>query len=127
MLIATGAIKISVLLFYRRMVVDTLARRWKFAIYLALGFHALYLAGTLLAMLLVCRPLRAYWMSYDFDWHEPYTCVDTTSLNPVIGVLSVVSDVYSLALPSIILSNYQLDLPRKQKTGLNLIFATGLL
>lgn len=127
MLVSSGAIKVSVLLFYRRMVVDTIARRWKLAIYFALTFHAVYLIGTLLAMILVCRPLEAYWKSYDFTWHKPYTCVDSTSLNPIIGSLSVVSDVYSVVLPGIILAHYQLDLPRRQKIGLNLIFATGLL
>lgn len=127
MLVSSGAIKVSVLLFYRRMVVDTLARRWKLAIYFALAFHALYLIGTVLTMLLVCQPLDAYWKSYDFTWHHPYTCVDATTLNPVAGTLSVVSDVYSVVLPSIILSQYKLDLPRRQRVGLNVIFATGLL
>lgn len=127
MLFASGATKASVLLFYRRLVTGTLARRWKLAIYFALAFHAAYLIGLTLGYVLICRPLEAYWMSYDYNWHEPYTCAAGNGLNPVIGVLSVLSDIYAVALPFVILHYYTLDVPRAQKIGLNLIFALGLL
>jgi len=127
MLVGSGATKASVLLFYRRLVVGTLARRWKLAIYFALAFHAAYLVAITLGYVLICRPLQAYWMSYDYNWHQSYTCAPAGGLNPVIGVLSVLSDVYAVALPFIILHYYTLDVPRKQKIGLNIIFALGLL
>lgn len=127
MLVASGATKASVLLFYRRLVTGTLARRWKLAIYFALGFHAAYLIAITLGYVLVCRPLQAYWMSYDYNWNQEYTCAPAGGLNPVIGVLSVLSDVYAVALPFVILHYYTLDVPRKQKIGLNIIFTLGLL
>ena len=127
MMLSTGATKDSILLFYRRMVVDTLGGGWKWAIYAALTFHGLCTFGTVLSLCLVCRPLEAYWMSYDFTWHKDFACVDTTFLNPDVGVLAVLSDIYAVALPCVILSQYQLDIPRRQKIRLNLIFATGLL
>lgn len=127
MLVGSGATKASVLLFYRRLVTGTLARRWRYAIYFALVFHALYLVGITLGYVLICRPLQAYWLSYDFDWDGEYTCAPAAGLNPVIGVLSIVSDVYAVALPFIILHYYDLDVPRSQKIGLNIIFALGLL
>jgi hypothetical protein len=127
MLVASGATKASVLLFYRRLVVGTLARRWKLAIYFALAFHAIYLVSITLGYLLICRPLQAYWMSYDYNWNQPYTCAPANGINPVIGVLSVLSDVYAVALPFVILHYYTLDVPRAQRIGLNIIFALGLL
>jgi hypothetical protein len=127
MLVASGATKASVLLFYRRLVVGTLARRWKLAIYFALAFHAVYLVSITLGYRLICRPLQAYWMSYDYNWHQDYTCAPANGLNPVIGVLSVLSDVYAVALPFIILHYYTLDVPRAQRIGLNIIFGLGLL
>jgi hypothetical protein len=127
MLIGSGTTKASVLLFYRRLVVGTLARRWKLAIYFALTFHALYLLGTILGYVLICQPLEAYWMSYDYTWDKEYTCSPGDALNVVIGVLSIVSDVYAVALPFIILRHYSLDIPRSQKIGLNIIFGMGLL
>jgi hypothetical protein len=127
MLVASGATKASVLLFYRRLVVGTLARRWKLAIYFALAFHAVYLVSITLGYLLICRPLQAYWMSYDYNWNQDYTCAPANGLNPVIGVLSVLSDVYAVALPFVILHYYTLDVPRAQRIGLNIIFGLGLL
>lgn len=130
MLVGSGATKASVLLFYRRLVVGTLARRWKLAIYFALAFHAAYLIGTTLGYFLICRPLHAYWKSYDYKWlseGHKYTCADAQAINPVIGVLSIVSDIYAVVLPFIILHYYTLDIPRSQRIGLNIIFATGLL
>ena len=127
MLFASGATKASVLLFYRRLVTGTLARRWKLAIYFALAFHATYVLGITLGYVLICRPLEAYWKSYDYTYHEKYTCAPAESLNPVIGVLSVLSDIYAVALPFVILHYYQLDIPRRQKIGLNIIFTLGLL
>jgi hypothetical protein len=127
MLLSSGATKASVLLFYRRLVTGTLARRWKLAIYFALAFHITYLIGITLGYILICRPLQAYWMSFDYTWHQPYMCVDAHGLNPVIGVLSVLSDIYAVALPFAILHNYKLDVPRVQRIGLNVVFALGLL
>lgn len=127
MLFASGATKASVLLFYRRLVTGTLARRWKLAIYFALAFHAAYLIGLTLGYVLICRPLEAYWMSYDYNWHEEFTCASANAINPVIGVLSILSDIYAVALPFIILHYYTLDVPRAQIIGLNIIFALGLL
>ncbi|GAB7336224.1 hypothetical protein MBLNU13_g08991t2 [Cladosporium sp. NU13] len=127
MLFASGATKASVLLFYRRLVTGTLARRWKLAIYFALAFHAAYLIGLTLGYVLICRPLEAYWMSYDYNWHKEFTCASADAINPVIGVLSILSDIYAVALPFIILHYYTLDVPRAQKIGLNIIFALGLL
>lgn len=127
MLFASGATKTSVLLFYKRLVSGTLARRWKLAIYFALAFHALYVIGLTLGYLLICRPLEAYWMSYDYNWHKPSTCAPANAINPVIGVLSVLSDIYAVALPFVILHYYTLDVPRAQRIGLNIIFALGVL
>ena len=127
MLVGSGATKASVLLFYRRLVVGTLARRWKLAIYFALAFHALYLLGTILGYTLICRPLEAYWMSFDPTWNKNYTCAPGAALNIVIGTLSIVSDIYAVALPFVILHYYSLDIPRSQKIGLNIIFGLGLL
>jgi len=127
MLVGSGATKASVLLFYRRLVTGTLAKRWRLAIYFALVFHALYLLGTILAYVLICRPLEAYWMSYDYTWDKKYTCAQGGALNVLIGVLSIASDIYAVALPFIILHYYSLDIPRSQKIGLNIIFGMGLL
>jgi hypothetical protein len=128
MLVSSGATKASVLLFYRRLVVDSLARRWKFAIYFALTFHALYLLGIILSYTLICHPIESYWMAYDPTYEVEFTCAPgALAFVPILGVLSIVSDVYAVALPYLILRHYTLNIPRSQKIGLNIIFATGTL
>ena len=124
-LCSTCATKASVLLFYRRMAKDTYSPRWRYAIYTALGFTAAYFVGVLIAYCLVCQPLDAYWLSYNFNYDEDFTCINGNVLSPLVGVLSVVSDIYAVALPCIMLYCYNLDVPRRQKIGLNIIFALG--
>lgn len=125
MLISTCATKASVLLFYRRMVKDT--GRWKYAIWTALAFTGCYFVGILLGYCLMCRPLDAYWLSYDFTYNKPYTCVDGDAISLCVGILSVVSDLYAVILPFIILRHYDLDVPRRQRVGLNIVFSLSIM
>jgi hypothetical protein len=126
--VSTGATKMSVLLFYRRMVADTITRRWRIAIYAMIGFHAFTVVGTLIALLTVCRPLVAYWASFAIGlYHHPYTCIPALGLNLTAGSLSVFGDAYAVILPCLILNYYELDIPRKQKIALDCLFALGLL
>lgn len=127
MLLSTCATKVSVLMFYRRMVTDTYSKRWKYAIWAAIGFTAAYCIGVFLAYILVCQPTDSYWLSYDFSYKGHYHCASAAGMNPAIGVLSVVSDLYAVILPMIMLNHYNLQVPRRQKIGLNVIFALGFL
>lgn len=125
MLTSTCATKCSVLLFYRRMVKDT--GQWVYAIWAALAFTAAYFLAILVAYSLICQPLNSYWLSYDFSYHKPYKCIDGNVFSLCVGILSVISDLYAVGLPYIILRHYNLDVPRRQRIGLNIIFALGLL
>lgn len=124
---STCATKCSVLLFYRRMVKDTYSRSWLYAIWAALGFTGGYFLATLLALCLVCRPLSAYWESYDLNYTGTYTCINGNVLSPMVGVLSVVSDLYAVLLPFLMLRQYDLNVSRRQRIALDAIFALGLL
>ncbi|KAI7464523.1 hypothetical protein KC357_g7895 [Hortaea werneckii] len=93
-LTSTCCTKCSVLLFYRRMVKDT--GRWKYAIWTAIGLTAAYWAGFLLAYCLICRPLNAYWLSYNQGYDEPYQCIHGDVLTIFVGALSVISDKVAL-------------------------------
>ncbi|GAB7366365.1 hypothetical protein MBLNU230_g8164t1 [Neophaeotheca triangularis] len=128
-LTSSCATKISILLFYRRMAVDV-ERKWQFAIWGAMAFTALYCLGFFLAYCLICQPLEAYWRSYDYEWaaSTPHHCADAgTHFNPAIGSFSVISDLYAVLLPCIMLSRYDLQINFRQKLALNAIFATGAL
>ena len=97
-----------------------------YAIYAALAFTATYFVGILITYCLICQPLSAYWESYQFGYQKPFKCIDGNALTPIIGVLSIVSDIYAVVLPFFMLRHYQLDVPRRQRIGLNIIFSLGL-
>ena len=125
-LISTCATKASVLMFYRRMVAGSYSRAWLFWIWASLAFLAGYFVSILLVYCFLCQPLSSYWESYNFDYDKPYTCINGDVLNPFIGVLSVFTDIYTVVLPCAMLSQVELDVPKRQKIGLNVIFALGL-
>ena len=123
---STSATKTSVLLFYRRMAKDTYSRRWLYAIWAALGCTVAFYVAQVITMCLICRPLSSYWESYDiFNYHKKFTCIDGNVLTAVSGVLNVISDVYAVLVPCLMLRHYDLDVPRRQKIVLNVIFGLG--
>jgi len=125
-LTSTCATKCSVLLFYRRIVTDTYSRKWLYAIWGTLALTVGYFVGTLLSYCLVCRPLTAYWLSYDLSYDEPYTCVNGSVLSTFVGVISVLTDLLAVLLPGLMLRQFNLDVPRRQMIALNAIFGLGV-
>lgn len=86
-------------------------------------FTVLYTLGLILALIFNCNPTQAYWKAYDPAWTREYHCVDTVAVSVLAGVLSIVSDAYSVALPCVMLNG--LKISRRQKMGLNVVFLVG--
>ena len=124
-LVSTCCTKVSVLLFYRRLVQGTFSKRWKMATIGAVIFTIVYGVAFILALILNCRPTEAYWKSYSPSYTQSYECTDTTSLNPISGTLSVVSDLYSVVLPMAMMWHFEMD--KRKKIALNAIFSLGLI
>ena len=106
---------------------ETLDRRWVYALWGAITFTACYGIALVVAMFCYCQPLDALWRSYEPGYDKAYKCFDGSALVLSSGVLGTVSDIYAVALPCFMLSFYNLDVPRRQKIALNLIFGMGLL
>lgn len=117
-------VKISVLLFYRRLVRDTFSRAWKWAVICAITFTVAYTLAFILALALNCSPTEAYWEAFDPEYSKDYSCVNTTVINSLSGIMGILGDVYSVALPCIMTRN--LMLPFAQKIGLYIVFGLGL-
>lgn len=73
----------------------------------------------------MCQPLSAYWESYAFNYDKSFTCLDGNVLSPLVGVLSVISDIYAVVLPCVWLHRYNLNVTRRQRVGLDIVFALG--
>ncbi|QIW97513.1 hypothetical protein AMS68_003031 [Peltaster fructicola] len=126
-LISTTCVKVSVLLFYRRLVAGTYSKRWKYATIAAIWFTVGYCVAFIFVLIFGCNPTYAYWMSYDAAWlsTQQFTCVDAAPANLWAGILSVVSDVYAVLLPCLMLRHF--DAPRRQKIALMVVFSFGML
>ena len=94
------------------------------AIWGAIIFTIVWTAGLVLALVLACEPVRAYWNAYDMSRKHKYHCADTRFLNPLAGILSMASDIYAVALPWLLLRTLQMA--RRQKLQLNILFGLGL-
>lgn len=63
-------------------------------------------------------------MAYDPTWRHKYHCTDTKWINPLTSILYVVSDLYAVALPWLLLQ--RLQIAARQKLQLHLLFGLGL-
>jgi hypothetical protein len=97
------------------------------ATWIGIVYNILYWAAFCLTLLLLCRPLNAYWDKFDPLWvaEHKFTCGSEQTSLPAAGALSVIGDFYSALLPMILISG--LDLPRKQKISLYCLFAIAFL
>ena len=120
--------KISILLFYRRLVAGTYSNAFKWVVWTSIGFVALYTFVWFVLILTTCTPLEAYWKSLNIDYTREYSCASYAlqkNLSLVGGVLSVITDLYSVLLPTSVLLN--LNITKKKKFGLVLIFGAGFM
>lgn len=126
-LVCGGLTKVSVLLFYRRLVDGTYSRRWRWMVMFAIAFTIAYTTAFCIMLLLNCTPTEAYWRAFNPQYATTvhYTCLDTKVINTLAGVFAAASDVYAVALPCII--TWHFSVPRAQKIALNVIFSLGLL
>lgn len=120
-----GCTKISVLLFYRRLVDCSYDKRWKWAVIASIIFTGAWTVAFMLCLILNCNPTEAYWKAFDPTWAHDYSCVDTTFINLLAGIFAIISDFYSVILPCLITRS--ITLPANQKLALNIIFCMGLL
>jgi hypothetical protein len=120
----TCLIRISILLFYRRMVKGTFRRRWKWSVWAAIGITVAWTLAFCIMLLVTCDPVEASWKVFDPTYEKDWKCADTRTSSFVAGVLAVVSDCYSLVLPWAMI--WPLEMPRRQKLALNLVFSFGI-
>ncbi|KAF7186131.1 hypothetical protein HII31_12546 [Pseudocercospora fuligena] len=124
-LITGCCLKVSVLLFYRRLVEHTCSKYWIWAVIFAICFTVAYSLAFILTLVFNCSPTEAYWKAFDPSYTHPNSCVNTTIVNLLAGIMAAVSDLYSVALPCIMTRHLQI--PRLQKIALYIIFSLALL
>jgi hypothetical protein len=125
---STSFTKVSVLLFYRRFVVGTYNKRFEYLIWAAIGFVLVYTIVFSILIITACSPVEALWMRYDPAYTHPYKCIEIgiqVRLAKLAGALSVITDFYSVILPSTLLLRIRIS--RRQRMGLLFIFGIGFM
>jgi hypothetical protein len=125
-LTATCSVKISVLLFYRRLP-SSFNRFFFIATWVGIAYNIGYYVSFIIALSLACRPTQAYWLAFNLKWAttHKFTCADEHISLPMSAGLSTFGDLYSTLIPCILILS--LNLPRRQKLALYSLFSLGFL
>jgi hypothetical protein len=120
-------VKLAVLAILNRFVKDTSDTRIRYAIWGAATLTITYSLGMIFALFILCRPFQAYWLAFDQDWaaHHNFRCFNQTACNLLAGVVAVLSDLYTIAIPWAISRSF--GLTKRQTLALNTVFMFGLI
>jgi len=124
----TTCTKVSVLLFYRRLIAGTISNKLRWAIWSGIGFVIVYSTALFIYFCKVCTPIEAAWMSWDPTYQKPYRCILPVAMHPVAvtaGACSVIQDVYSIVLPFMLVLKVRMT-PR-ERFGVLIIFGISSL
>jgi hypothetical protein len=121
-IIGTCCLKVSILLFFRRIVKDLPKQMWHIAIWAGVAFTTIHtLTFTIiLAYGFNCINYTTRGTRSGMSDAQVAFCLDTPRSVLAAGILSVVSDAYAILLPWII--TRRLSLPSRQKVVMNTLF-----
>ncbi|KAE8334176.1 hypothetical protein BDV24DRAFT_173952 [Aspergillus arachidicola] len=123
---ATGFIKMSVLLFYRRLDLHFIHRLYVVIVWVGLASVLLSTLAFTLVIFLSCRPLSAFWYQVDPAWIKAghtYNCYNEPAHLLVFSAIGTFHDIMATTLPVFLCWNLQL--PFSRKVALNSIFVVG--
>ncbi|KAF5539722.1 integral membrane protein PTH11 [Fusarium napiforme] len=114
--VCTACSKMALALFYRRL---SPQRWWKWSVYSVFFLVAGYNLAILLVVLFGCTPFKKSW---DLTILEG-SCVDRGAVYVCTAALGILSDLILLIMPLPMI--LQLQMPRRQKVGLVVLFVIG--
>lgn len=122
--------KISVLMFYRRLIAGTYSKKFKWSLWAGIAFAIITTVVPMSLLLRQCTPIEAIWRQWDliyaysnaYKFHCQKMSV-TVLVSRLGGAWSVISDFYSVLLPSLLLMNMKLN--ERQRIGLVVVFGLG--
>ncbi|KAH7123983.1 hypothetical protein B0J11DRAFT_580733 [Dendryphion nanum] len=111
-------LKLSLLFFYQRIFPGARIRQ---VIAVTVGFDVLYGVAFIVCSILQCQPISHYWNSWDGE-HEG-KCININALAWANAVISIVLDIWMLAIP--FSQIIHLRMAWKKKVGVGLMFSVG--
>jgi hypothetical protein len=126
-ILATGLTKISILLFYRRLVSGSVSRAFVWTVLTIIVSVMAYIITFELTLIFGCRPISAYWNEINPIWRtlnaDEYFCLDEVVALYCANIISIVQDFLTFLMPLLLFRNLQL--PIRQKVVLGCIFSVG--
>lgn len=124
--LTSGLIKLSILLFYRRLSSRAVSPAFHWTMRISIFVIGAYSITFVLIPIFMCRPISAFWDQVDFAklarGYE-YTCINEGVDVVAHGIISTVQDLVVAFLPTMLCWNLQM--PLRQRIALYSIFALG--
>ncbi|XP_014557341.1 hypothetical protein COCVIDRAFT_37248 [Bipolaris victoriae FI3] len=124
--VATGLVKVSILLFYRRLSSRVVSRGFFWTTWVAIVYIVAYSIALTIAPIVGCQPIEAFWEQFDpikklqgYEFH----CFDEGADVLAASIISATQDLLTAILPTFLYWNLQI--PLRQKLALFGIFAMG--
>ncbi|RII11554.1 hypothetical protein CUC08_Gglean005552 [Alternaria sp. MG1] len=124
--VATGLIKVSILLFYRRLSSRAVSKKFVWVTWASIIFIIAYSIALTLAPIFGCQPISAFWDQVNiikvlqgYEFH----CFDEGADVLAASIISAAQDLLTAILPTFLYWNLQI--PFRQKLALFGIFAMG--
>ena len=124
--LATGIIKVSILLFFRRLGSRAVSKAFRITTWAAIAFTVASTIAFFISPLVGCRPISAYWEQSDIVnivKGVEFNCNAEGAAITSAGIISTVQDVITALLPNFIY--WKAQIPFRQKVALMAIFATA--
>lgn len=132
---STCMTKISILLFYRRLAIGKISRRFLYTIYAAIAFVIAYFITFHLTLFLHCRPFRSYWKQADIRWYfkhngsatkkADFVCSSESADLIANAITSILQDFIAVGIPMFLF--WKLRVSWKQRIALAVVFGVGIL
>jgi hypothetical protein len=124
--VASGLIKVSILLFYRRLSSRVVSKTFRWTTWITIGYIVAYTIALTLAPILGCNPISAFWDRVDtlkrLQGYE-FECFDEGADLFAASIISASQDLLTAILPTFLYWNLQISI--RQKAALFGIFAIG--
>jgi hypothetical protein len=128
-MVSTVATKISILLFYRRLVPEAVSRGFRWSVYGIIFFVMAYFVTWEVILFTRYKPLYADWMLGDpFWWAQHKDEVKSLDEGVIIAssaIVSAVQDFIVCGMPMMVF--WKMTIPKRQRIALGAIFAVGFL
>jgi len=126
-MVSTSTTKISILLFYRRLVSGSVSHTFLYSVYVAIAFVVAYFGVFFFAGFGQCRPISTIWMQGDYLWYlrnkDTLHCLDEGAMVLSSAAVSTFQDFLACGMPLVLF--WQLRISTRQKVMLGAVFSVG--